>query len=64
MPEANQFTHSPRTTRKRTEPEFIEPMQCKPVTIQSAYLHGGQEVADTLWPSILRIAKTETLFEI
>jgi ATP-dependent DNA ligase len=24
--------HSPRTTRKRTEPAFIEPMQCKPVT--------------------------------
>ena len=24
--------HSPRTTRKDTEPAFIEPMQCKPVT--------------------------------
>ena len=22
--------HSPRTIRKRTEPAFIEPMQCKP----------------------------------
>ena len=32
MPKATQFTHSPRTTRKRTEPAFIEPMQCKSVT--------------------------------
>ena len=32
MPEANRLAHSPRTTRKRTTPAFIEPMQCKPVT--------------------------------
>ena len=32
MPKANQSMHSPRTTRKRTEPAFIEPMQCKSVT--------------------------------
>ena len=32
MPKATQFPHSPRTTRKRTEPAFIEPMQCKSVT--------------------------------
>ena len=32
MPQAHQSMHSPRTIRKRTEPAFIEPMQCKPVT--------------------------------
>jgi bifunctional non-homologous end joining protein LigD len=32
MAEANQFRHSPRTSRKRTDPAFIEPMQCRQVT--------------------------------
>jgi bifunctional non-homologous end joining protein LigD len=32
MPKATQFTHSPRTTRKRTNPGFIEPMQCRSIT--------------------------------
>ena len=30
--QANQSIPSLRTIRKRTEPAFIEPMQCKPVT--------------------------------
>ena len=30
-PQANQSMHSPSTTRKRTEPAFIEPPHCKPV---------------------------------
>ena len=32
IPRANQSIHSLRTIRKHTEPAFIEPMQCKPVT--------------------------------
>jgi ATP-dependent DNA ligase len=32
IPAANQSMHSLRTIRKRSEPAFIEPMQCKPVT--------------------------------
>ena len=32
IPKANQSMHSFKTIRKHTEPVFIEPMQCKPVS--------------------------------